>query len=215
MKVPIICRGCGTEFLTFPCRAGRAKYCSATCRKNFLALQEKKDNRLSVKCSHCGKDIKRVKVYPIKEMNHYCSTKCKAIAQSKHVKRICATCGIEFEVHPSDINKSANAGMFCSKVCRGKAMSKMQYGPNNPFWRGGVSPKNKLIRNGKRMRDWRISVFERDNYTCQICGQKGGLLHAHHIVEFHKNRENYDISNGMTVHAKCHYEGIHGYNREH
>jgi len=28
---------------------------------------------------------------------------------------------------------------------------------------------------------WREKVFKRDNYTCQVCGKKGGYLIADHI----------------------------------
>ena len=33
----------------------------------------------------------------------------------------------------------------------------------------------------KEYKEWRKAVFERDNYTCQDCGEKGVYLEAHHI----------------------------------
>lgn len=57
---------------------------------------------------------------------------------------------------------------------------------------------------------WRKSVFKRDNYTCQICGQIGGELNAHHIEFFSKNLEKrIDINNGITLCIDCHKK-IHG-----
>lgn len=70
-------------------------------------------------------------------------------------------------------------------------------------------------------KDWRTSVFKRDDYTCQKCGQRGGCLEAHHktpfreIAEKHqfkdhleaaKCEELFDVSNGITLCNICHGE---------
>jgi len=57
-----------------------------------------------------------------------------------------------------------------------------------------------------RYTEWRNKVFERDNYTCQVCFIKGGCLEAHHIKPWAKYHElRYIVSNGLTVHkGKCH-----------
>ena len=218
--VSIECQTCGKKILTWPSRVGRKKFCSRTCGGKYnadsLAIRnrERGTGNIAVSCSYCGKELARSNYRVGKHKAQYCSRECKKHGQLTHVGRVCATCGDIFYVHPSDIEKSANGGSFCSKKCVSPFISLRQIGANNPFWKGGVSSENKLIRNGKRMTDWRIAVFKRDDYTCQVCGQRGGLLHAHHKIQFHLDRENFDISNGMTVHAKCHYEEIHGFNRE-
>ncbi|MFJ8526892.1 RNA-guided endonuclease IscB [Bacillus sp. NPDC094106] len=49
----------------------------------------------------------------------------------------------------------------------------------------------------------RYYVFVRDNYTCQICKKKGGILHTHHIIE-RCNGGSDMADNLVTVHEECH-----------
>lgn len=51
--------------------------------------------------------------------------------------------------------------------------------------------------------NWRMAVFERDNYKC-VCGNRGDIQ-AHHIkgwTEFPELR--YKLDNGVTLCRKCH-----------
>jgi hypothetical protein len=60
-------------------------------------------------------------------------------------------------------------------------------------------------RNTAEYRQWRRSVFERDEYTCLKCGQVGGELNAHHIKKFKDYpSERYNIENGETLCTGCH-----------
>ena len=78
-------------------------------------------------------------------------------------------------------------------------------GDKHPNWKGGVSVLNTELRTSKEYKNWRKKVFDRDNYTCQICDQKGGTLNAHHIIPFSKNKKlRTDLSNGLTMCKKCH-----------
>lgn len=52
---------------------------------------------------------------------------------------------------------------------------------------------------------WRTAVFERDDYTCQECGRKGGILNAHHVnAWFLYPSLRYDVGNGVTLCETCH-----------
>lgn len=76
------------------------------------------------------------------------------------------------------------------------------------IWIGNTPPwemSNRDIRRTPKYRQWRINVLERDNYTCQKCGQEGGELHAHHIKPFAKYKKlRFEVSNGLTLCAECH-----------
>ena len=71
-------------------------------------------------------------------------------------------------------------------------------------WKGGV-PRLVPERNSLPWKKWRTQIFERDNYICQRCEVRGGLLVPHHIIP-RKIRPDliYDINNGSTLCSTCH-----------
>lgn len=77
----------------------------------------------------------------------------------------------------------------------------------------------KLIRSSSKSKQWRLDIFERDDYICQFCFKRGGDLNADHITPLHKIlKENkitttdegekceelWDIENGRTLCVPCH-----------
>lgn len=80
-------------------------------------------------------------------------------------------------------------------------------GPNSSHWKGGITPKNRLIRTSKKYQEWRLAVFQRDNFTCQKCGRRGGDLEPHHSLSFSEFPElRFELWNGITLCSKCHSE---------
>ena len=79
-------------------------------------------------------------------------------------------------------------------------------GSSSNLWKGGITPINEVIRHSLEYKLWRKSVFERDNYTCIVCGDnKGGNLNADHIKPFSLFIElRFDINNGRTLCIDCH-----------
>lgn len=61
-------------------------------------------------------------------------------------------------------------------------------------------------RYGKKGKEWRLNVFERDGYKCQHCGCDDICkLHAHHIIGWFENENlRLDINNGLTLCRSCH-----------
>lgn len=89
-------------------------------------------------------------------------------------------------------------------------LKEVNKGEKNPNWKGGVSPINTRIRQSLEYRQWRESVFKRDNYTCQECSAHTGnghrvRLHADHIKPFaHFPELRFELTNGRTLCKQCH-----------
>lgn len=61
------------------------------------------------------------------------------------------------------------------------------------------------IRMSPEYKQWRLFVFQRDSYKCQICEKIGGELQVHHIKRFSQFPESrFDLNNGVTMCIDCH-----------
>lgn len=82
-------------------------------------------------------------------------------------------------------------------------LSEMNSGVNNPNygkrgkdsngWKGGLTPRMQALRNTQSYKNWRESVYERDDHTCQECGARSSsgnpvYLNAHHINPIKDNK---------------------------
>lgn len=69
-----------------------------------------------------------------------------------------------------------------------------------------ITPKDKLER--RRFRnEIQKQILKRDNYTCQLCHKRGGILHVDHIQSWAEYVElRFCIDNCRTLCMKCHYE---------
>lgn len=152
----------------------------------------------------------------------YCSNKCSAIIESPK-KSI--SIGIKTKKR-WDSMEIKSFGYRHTQEFKNK-MSQRLMGDNNPskrddvknklskenchLWRGGITDINKKIRNSSEYKEWRGKVFERDKYTCVLCGLKSGKgvkvhLHADHIKQFSLYPElRLNIDNGRTLCSNCHY----------
>ena len=103
-----------------------------------------------------------------------------------------------------------NKGVPCSEETKSKisqSLTGRYLGKDNPSWRGGLTEEGKRIRNSAEYTRWRKIIFERDNYTCQECGEVGGNLNAHHVKSFSTHIDcRFTLDNGLTLCKKCHKE---------
>ena len=96
-----------------------------------------------------------------------------------------------------------NKGKKCEYLSKRK-------GVLSPYWKGGLSPEVELQRKSLEYKQWGRAVYERDKYTCVLCGAyrtatNGVILHADHIKPFASNPESrFDVSNGRILCWTCH-----------
>lgn len=221
------CKNCGKLFrVRNKAKYQMSQYCSVFCRREYLAKtmvgenapHYKNGSRIKVMtiCDNCGKEFMKDRTQLDKWEHHFCCRKCQIKYYRKpenkmtgtqspkysKVDVICEWCGKVFKSYKS----TATIARFCSMQCRNDWQSDMMKGENHYNWNGGTSEKRQLDMTRREYREWRKSVFERDKYTCQVCGDhKGGNLRAHHIKRYSAFPElRYSVENGITLCDKCH-----------
>lgn len=96
-----------------------------------------------------------------------------------------------------------------------KRLSAGQQGISFEEWDGFVISVSARMYNSSEYKEWRKSVFKRDNYTCQMCDKRGGKLNSHHIYKFSNNPEFvFDINNGITLCYDCHVSRVNQHEEE-
>jgi 5-methylcytosine-specific restriction endonuclease McrA len=125
---------------------------------------------------------------------------------AKHYEKTPCACGCGGYVQPTTKHKNLKYLRGHQNKGKKNPQASIRFsGQNNHSWKGGISDKNKQIRHSPKFKEWRRKVFERDNYTCQMCGERGKNLHPHHIKPFSKYKElRFDINNGQTLCKLCH-----------
>jgi hypothetical protein len=135
------------------------------------------------------------------------------------IKKECEECKKIFNAKKSSILEGR--ARFCSKICHNLWMSRFQIGENASGWRGGRTNLINRLRKSSVYKLWRKLVYERDNFQCVQCGQKGigKNLNADHKRPFsvllkENNISDYvkalgcfplwQVDNGQTLCVDCH-----------
>lgn len=145
----------------------------------------------------------------------YCSITCyRKNRKGKNIKPLnkiaCQECDKSFIARRWQVEHRGKK--YCSKKClfrnasfRKKRSLSTPKGAMSHLWRGGVSSNNQKIRKSSDYEIWRLCVFERDNFTCQTCNERGVYLEADHIKPFSLFPElRFAVSNGQTLCRACH-----------
>jgi 5-methylcytosine-specific restriction endonuclease McrA len=149
----------------------------------------------------CGNSFKR---------SHYAYK--KGLENPKLMPKYCSrTC--QLSANKFRVGKQGNQTAF-------KKLDPRTTGEANTNWKGGITPVVESIRRLPEYKQWRDSIYARDNFTCVKCEQRGGRLNADHApVMFHKIIEQHaiksteeavkcallwDITNGQTLCWSCH-----------
>lgn len=201
-------------------------------KKRVEDLSPTSGYRVDVKCPECG-NVRNVFYRSVCKAGHTmcqsCSVKMKmrktipvgkkfnkltvVRASKKSGYSICkCDCGNETLAQNYELTRGHKKSCGC---LRSENMKKVGVNPKKEKhwnWKGGTSTERELAMSRRNYKDWRTTVFERDNFTCQKCGQWGRSLHAHHIHNYADHPElRLEPTNGITFCEECH-RGFHRIN---
>lgn len=166
-----------------------------------MSISSKLSRKVTLSCDLCGIEFK--KSPSLVRNNNYCSRNCHRLAmtgvKTNSIPVACPNCGKENLYPVSCIEQGTK---FCGRKCYNEWQSRERSGENNHRWAGGSYLNG---RNRRVVSRWRVSVFDRDGYTCQICGRVGVRLNAHHVRPWAQHEAlRHVVDNGITLCIECH-----------
>lgn len=224
------CEVCGSEKEIPQCQYEKADrfFCGSDCRGKWNSENNTgKSNpswdggKVEIECRSCGDTFE---VTPSeKDYRKHCSKECYTRSMSSEyvgsdasnyqggkVSIECEVCGDTFSVKQA----RENIARFCSYDCAGKVYSETMSGPKSPSWKDGPDPYY-----GPNWDERRKERLEKDNYTCQYCGDscenRDKDFPVHHITpirDFENGDGTYDyeaanrMGNLITFCISCHLE---------
>lgn len=136
------------------------------------------------------------------------------VNKSRKLEDIALDCGVSYQTISRWLSRFG-----IPLRTRTESASMFRCGENHHNWKGGITHLHERIRGISEYTQWRNSVFERDDFTCQHCNQRGGELQADHEYPLSEiiSDENisslkqarccdilWDVSNGRTLCVDCH-----------
>lgn len=151
-------QNCSWCFLWFSNDLVKTKYCSAGCRARSTT------HARQLNCIICGDPFISTTSQKGARPTLSCSRpECRrefALRRSPRVVCECRGCGTPFEKHAISTSRE-----WCSRTCYERVRRKSRHLYSNTWQRMRCE---KMRRNGHEKIDV-LAVFERDNWTCQIC----------------------------------------------
>lgn len=187
-KVLSRCRKCGFTREIMPERYFHGAASCAVCAGRYKPTTE--EYKREVEISRPGWSLAQGAEY----INSH--TPIPHICDKGHFARMC----------PRDFRRGVGCG-----ECADLATAERQRGENNHNYNPNLTDEEREAkRNIPEFREWARKVKERDDFTCQACGKRGGRLESHHINAF-KEYEllRYELANGITLCETCHKEIAH------
>ncbi len=181
---------CGNILSVSSCGLGNQKSCGCLLSQPHKKLEGKRFGRLFVMREHHQTE---------KQQRHYeCQCDCGAIKV----------------IDGASLRRGNTRSCGCLTVDR----LKKNCGPKHYLWKHDISKEEREEGKERNLNpkviQWRNAVYERDNYVCQISGQKGGFMNAHHIISWSSSKElRFEINNGVTIERKLHtlFHRTYGY----
>lgn len=171
--------------------------------------------RKKYNCKNCGKPSIYIQ-YPSSLKNGhrgvFCGRACNIKFSRKNSFNFnCAICGNTVFTTPSQMVYRKRR--TCSQVCKSK-LRRIEAEKRRIEFGYTKHQLDRLARYSSEAYSWRKAVFERDNYTCQLCGIRGSYIEADHIKPFAFFPElRYSLDNGRTLCKFCHNTTKIGYKK--
>lgn len=103
---------------------------------------------------------------------------------------------------PWNRGKRHQAGWMNTEETR-QQLSAPKEGEKNPQWKGGITPRGMILR--RPAMGFRQEIYERDDFTCRLCGKRGRKLTLHHVLPIWARPDLAgDKANGVTLCRGCH-----------
>lgn len=189
-KDKAVCLNCGIVFTR-----NKNVFCCHKCKVGYY-VQNEKDKVLNKVCQFCGSTF-----FSLQSKSQYCSADCRAASKRtlKNTVRECVVCSTKYE--PKN-NEQQCCGTECAKIK--ETQTKRAQGARILTEEEYAEKR----RYGWKYQEWRKSVYGKDKYICQCCGEKkGGSLNAHHVESYSDNPDKrYELKNGITLCQYCHRE---------
>lgn len=211
-KEIVKCETCGKSFrLRGPSKASR--FCSLSCYWQVMPHKFKKGNNSGRKFEKGNVPWNKGKGHS-EETKHKISEIRKGWNPSPEIRAIYSKAQKErfrTQPHPmSGTKMSEETKRKLSLANKGRmpwntGLRGFLGGEKHYNWQGGITPKN--IKERIQFRYYfQKKVFERDNYSCVLCGSRGEL-HVDHIKPWAKYPElRFNLDNCQTLCKSCHYQ---------